>query len=72
MLRKNIALIVSALALVSALGAALAAYDTIRPYPTKAEHQVVAGMSCENQLNWLSSEKRAIKRDLISAEAEKK
>ena len=67
MLRRNFAIIVSVLVFVSTLGAAIAAYDMIRPFPTIAEHQQVAGRSCENQLNWLSSERRAIERDLGQA-----
>ena len=65
----KVAAIIAGLAMVSGLGAAIASYDIIRPYATKAEYREVAGRSCGNQLNWLASERRAIVRDLSQAQS---
>ncbi len=62
--------IVGALGLVVALGAAITAYDEIRPFPTIAEHEQVAGRSCKNELSFLKQELRDVDRRISDARAQ--
>lgn len=57
----------AALSFVVLLGAAAVAWDEIRPFPTRSEHEQVAGRSCENMLSFLSSERRDIERSIAEA-----
>ncbi len=61
----------SVLAAVILVGSAYAAWDQLRPYPTIAEHEQVAAMSCEAWISWLSSEIRDIERRIQDAKDKK-
>lgn len=64
---KHIAWVCTALV---ALAGGIAAYDDVRPYPTKDEFQQVAGRSCKNEMSFFKAELRAIKRDITQAQNE--
>ncbi len=66
-----IAGITAGLVLVAAIGGAVATYDQLRPYPTRAEHQQVAGMSCTNKLDILYSQRARYESELRQAQREK-
>ena len=61
--------ITAILAFVVLLGGAVAAWDIIRPFPTRDEHEQVAGRSCKNELALLFGEQRDIERRLQEAES---
>ncbi len=61
---KQIAVACAALV---ALASGIAAYDKIRPYPTRSEFNQTAGRSCKNELSFYSQELRDIKRQIEQA-----
>ncbi len=52
------------------IGAAVAAYDDIRLWPTKVEFQQVAGRSCKNEMSFFKQELRTIRREIEQAKAD--
>lgn len=65
---KQIALVCAALV---GLAGGIAAYDEIRPYPTRSEFKQTAGRSCKNELSFYKQELRGIERQIERAIAEK-
>lgn len=51
------------------VGSGVAAYDQLRPFPTRIEFKEVAGRSCKNELALLMGERRDIIRQRQKAEA---
>ena len=60
---KTVFTVAGALALITALGAAWASWEIIRPFAYVQEVQAVEQRACENELRAYNTEKRAIVRD---------
>ena len=54
----------AALSAVVLVGGAYTAYDKLRPWPTRDEHNLVANRTCKVELDLYRGEKRDIERDL--------